>query len=106
MIQALIQFVVHLISVAIIAVILCMGFNRFSKKPKYHVTYEFKLYDLLMCEPKTYWTEEEQERVKKKLAESWNGLAELGKQGWKIVGINQTHYSGIEYILQRETVSF
>ncbi len=103
MTQALIQFVTHLISVAIIAVILVWVFNRFSKKPK--VTYEFKLYDLLMCEPKTYWSEEEQERVKKKLAESWDGLAELGKQGWKIVGINQTHYSGIEYILQRESVS-
>ena len=104
--QALIQFVTHLISVAIIAVILVWVFNRFSKKPKYHVTYEFKLYDVLMCDFKTYWTEEEQERVQKKLDESWNGLAELGKQGWKIVGINQTLYSGIEYILQRETVSF
>ena len=65
MTQALIQFVTHLISVAIIAVILVWVFNRFSKKPK--VTYEFKLYDLLMCEPKTYWSEEEQERVKKNL---------------------------------------
>lgn len=102
MTQALIQFAAHIISMAITAFIVVWVFNRFSKKPK--VTYEFKLYDLLMCDLKTYWTEEEQERVKKKLAESWNGLAELGKQGWKIVGINQTHYSGIEYILQRETI--
>lgn len=106
MTQALIEFVAHIISVAIIAVILVWIFNRFSSKPKYHVTYEFKFYDLKVCTPKTYFTKEEQEYINKQLAESWNGLVELGKQGWKIVGINQTHYSGIEYILQRETVSF
>lgn len=101
---SIIHFVANLIGVAISAGVILGIMRLFSKKSKISTTYEFKFYDLYMCEPKQYWSDEEQKRVKERLTESWKGLEELGKQGWKIVGVNQTHYHGIEYILQRETI--
>lgn len=89
MTQALTQFVVHLISMAITAFVVVWIINRFTKEPKHHFTYEYK--DVSFMLPK------DGDCI---LSEALN---EYGKDGWEVYQII-ANPMGVTVFLKRTNI--
>lgn len=98
----MIQFLLHIISVVITAFLI--GFilvwiqRKFSKEPQYKITYEFMVFTLKLV---SYSSDKE---AIFQAEEKWKELRALGAEGWEIVGVGDSTFSGKEIFLQRQTI--
>lgn len=98
----MIQFLIHIISIVFTAFL--VGFilvwiqRKFSKEPQYKFTYEFRVFTL---KPVSYYSDKE---AIFQAEEKWKELRALGSEGWEIVGVGDSTFSGKEIFLQRQTL--